>query len=134
MSCLSTLDYLSPKITFFQKGYRTHVSTLGGLLSIMFVIICIIISFLLSMDFIFKKNPTSYYYKKFEKECGLFSLNSQGLFHFFRFSNNYLTYSEIDTKYIRFIGIRNESIYLENRTVLNNGEIEIGFMINVKKE
>ena len=133
MSCFSTIDFLSPKITFFQKGYRTHVSTLGGLLSIMSVIICIIISFLLSMDFIFKKNPTSYYYKKFEKECGLFTLNSQGLFHFFRFSNNYLTYPEIDTKYIRFIGIRNQSIYLENRTVLNNGEIEYWIYDKCKK-
>ena len=46
------------------------------------------------------------------------------MFHFFRFSNNYLTYPIINTKYIRFIAIKNIDIYLNDRTILNKGEIE----------
>jgi hypothetical protein len=100
------------------------MSKFGGALTILALLISIQISFLLSRDFLYKKNPTSSYYKKYEKEAGYFSLNSEGMFHFFRFSNNYVTYPIINTKYVRFIGIRNISLYLNDREILNEGEIE----------
>ena len=124
MNLLKKIDILSPKITFFQNGKKAHVSNLGGFLTVIALLLCIAISFLLSRDFLYKKNPTSYFYKKYEKEAGFFSFNSEGMFHFFRFSNNYVTYPQINTKYVRFIGIRNITLYLNNRTILNEGEIE----------
>ena len=124
MNLLKKIDILSPKITFFQNGKKAHVSNLGGFLTVIALLLCIAISFLLSRDFLYKKNPTSYFYKKYEKEAGYFSLNSEGMFHFFRFSNNYVTYPIINTKYVRFIGIRNISLYLNDREILNEGEIE----------
>ena len=124
MNYLKKIDALSPKITFYQNGNQAHISDIGGFLTIIAALLCITICFLFFTDFIYKKNPTSYFYKKYEKEAGFFSLNSEGMFHFFRFSNNYVTHPKINTKYVRFIGIRNISLYLSNRSILNEGEIE----------
>ncbi len=124
MNSLKKIDILSPKITFYQNGYQSHISNFGGFLTISTLLFCFAVCFMLSIDFLKKKNPTSYFYKKYEKEAGFFSFNSEGMFHFFRFSNNYVTYPKINTKYVRFIGIRNISLYLNNRTILNDGEIE----------
>ena len=124
MNLLKKIDILSPKITFYQNGNQAHKSNFGGFLTILSILISIQISMLLSFDFLYKKNPTSSYYKKYEKDAGFFSMNSQGMFHFFRFSKNYVTYPQINTKYVRFIGIRNITLYLNNRTILNEGEIE----------
>ena len=124
MNSLKKIDILSPKITFYQNGYQAHISNFGGFLTIIALLLCFGVCFMLSMDFLSKKNPTSNFYKKYEKEAGFFSFNSEGMFHFFRFSNNYVTYPKINTKYVRFIGIRNISLYLNNRTILNDGEIE----------
>ena len=124
MNSLKKIDILSPKITFYQNGYQAHISRFGGFLTIISLLLCFAVCFMLSIDFLYKKNPTSYFYKKYEKEAGFFSFNSEGMFHFFRFSNNYVTYPKINTKYVRFIGIRNISLYLNNRTILNDGEIE----------
>ena len=124
MKLLKKIDILSPKITFFQNGNQAHISSCGGFLTLIALLLCIVISILLSVDFLYKKNPTSNYYKKYEKEAGFFSFNSEGMFHFFRFSNNYVTHPIINTKYVRFIGIRNITLYLNDRTILNKGEIE----------
>ena len=124
MKYLLKIDILSPNITLYQNEYRAHTSGFGGFLTIISLLSCVVISFLLSIDFIFKKNPSSSYYKKFEKEAGTFYFNSVGMFHFFRFSNNYVTHPKINTKYVRFIGIRNITLYLSDRSILNKGEIE----------
>lgn len=132
MNSLKKIDILSPKITFYQNGYQAHISNFGGFLTISTLLFCFAVCFMLSIDFLKKRNPTSYFYKKYEKEAGFFSFNSEGMFHFFRFSNNYVTYPKINTKYVRFIGIRNISLYLNNRTFFLMGKLNIGFMIFVK--
>ena len=96
MKYLLKIDILSPNITLYQNEYRAHTSGFGGFLTIISLLSCVVISFLLSIDFIFKKNPSSSYYKKFEKEAGTFYFNSVGMFHFFRFSNNYVTHPKIN--------------------------------------
>ena len=38
---LSSIDFLSPKITLFYNGHNSHISHMGGLLSLVFVVILI---------------------------------------------------------------------------------------------
>ena len=121
---LTKIDILSPRITFYQNGKLSHSSSLSGILTLISLMLCLVVGIILSNDIIYKKNPTSHYFKKYEKDLDLFSFNSSGIFHFFRFSKNYETYPIINTSLIKFIGIRNISLYLSNRTILNEGKIE----------
>ncbi len=124
MEFLLNIDILSPKITFYQNGKLSHSSIFSGILTLISFLLCFIVGMLLSDDVIHRKNPTSHFFKKFEKDLDSYYLNSSGIFHFFRFSSNYITYPIINSSLIRIIGIRNYSLYINNRSVINEGNIE----------
>ena len=124
MDFLSKFDILSPKITLYQNGKLTHFSLLSGILTLLSLFFCLVVGMLLADDIIRRKNPTSHFFKRFEKDLDLYSLNSSGIFHFFRFSTNYITYPIINNSLIRIIGLRNYSLYINNRSVINEGNIE----------
>ena len=124
MECLSKIDILSPKITFYQNGKLSHSSAISGVLTLISLFFCFIVGMLLSEDIIHRKNPKSHYFKKYEKDLDSYSFDSTGIFHFFRFSNNYITYPIINNSLIRIIGIRNYSLYINNRNIIDEGNIE----------
>ena len=82
MDFLSKFDILSPKITLYQNGKLTHFSLLSGILTLLSLFFCLVVGMLLADDIIRRKNPTSHFFKRFEKDLDLYSLNSSGIFHF----------------------------------------------------
>ena len=84
------LDFISPKITLFYKGFLKHSSLVSVFLTITSGITIGILSIIFSLDFFLKKNPTTLFYKRFIYNAGIFPLNSSSLLHFISFGiNNY---------------------------------------------
>ena len=105
---LRNLDYLSPSITFYYKGFLSHSSMISGILSILSIILIIIISVYFSLDLIEKLNPKSYYYNRFTNDSGIIPINSSGLFHFISLSyddKNKIN-SGVDFRSFRIIGFQ----------------------------
>ena len=65
-------DLISPKITLYFKGEKIHSSIFSGILTI--IAYLTVFGFILYyiIRFIKKKNPTIYYYNKYEDEVGTF--------------------------------------------------------------
>ena len=99
---LSNIDFLSPSITLYYFGKRSHTSKIGGCLILLLAsIICLYALYIVYTTFGHKK-VTALFYKKFEWEAGYYSLNSSSFFNFFQiYSNeNGGYFGEYNSKYI----------------------------------
>ena len=79
---LSAIDFIAPRITLYHNSLLNHSSHSSIILSIVTIIVIIVFSIIFSLDFVFHKNPTSFYYKKYVDDAGIFPLNSSSLFHY----------------------------------------------------
>ena len=97
-------DFLSPEICLFYNGQERHSSIFSGILSLFLFIFVLFLIIFLSIDFIYKKNPTAYYYNKYVNDLGVFHLNSSGIFHFIFFIHKNSNLNVIDNRAISIIG------------------------------
>ena len=82
------MDFLSPRITFYYKGFLSHPSIISGILSLFSFILIIIVTIYYSLELFQKEHPTAFYFKSFEEDSGIFPVNSSSLFHFISLSHN----------------------------------------------
>ena len=116
------LDYLSPSVTFYHKGFLSHSSILSGILSIISFILIIAVSIYFSLDIIERQNPTAFYFNRFVEDADIFPLNSSSLFHFISLSlnNEIVGDSGVDFRSFRIIGLDTYyQTYSKNKS-LNN--------------
>lgn len=107
------LDIISPLITFHYKGLLKHSSIYSVIISMLFIIAVLIFSILFSLDFFLKRNPTTFFYRKFIYDAGFYPFNSSGIFHFLTFGVN-----NFDPRAYSIIGVN-----LKHETLLaNNNE------------
>ena len=101
------LDFLSPRVTFYYKGYLSHSSILSGILSLFTFILIISIAIYFSLELFKKEHPTAFYFKSFEEDAGIFPLNSSSLFHFISLSRNKRQFIDegVDFQSFRIIGL-----------------------------
>ena len=76
------IDFLSPKITLYQQGILSHSSIISGILSLLTVISVISMSIIYLIDFLGKKNPTSYFYQRFVQDAGEYQINNSSFLHY----------------------------------------------------
>ena len=108
---MENIDFLSPSITLFYLGKKTHTSKIGGLLiMIMGILMFVYISHILIEEFSFGK-VNSIFYKKYENEAGYYSFNTSSLFNFIQISKK-----GISDKYNH----KNIRIYSYSMPLLNN--------------
>ena len=89
---MENIDFLSPPITLFYFGKRTHTSKIGGLLvMLMTAIIFTYISYILIVEFSYEK-VSSVFYKKYENEAGYYSFNTSCLFTFLQIAKKGIPY------------------------------------------
>ena len=71
------LDFFGTKYSFYSNGKPKLYTILGGILSIISIIVCLLVFFFITLDDIFRKNPTvttssipseGYHKIKFDKE------------------------------------------------------------------
>ena len=116
------LDYLSPHITFYYKGYLSHSSIISGILSIVAIVFVIILIVYFSLDIIQRNNPNTFYFNTFVEDSGIYELNRSSLFHFINFIENSkgnFVYKKFDFSLFNIIGMQ---VYVDN------------FINNIQKE
>ena len=116
---LAYFDFLSPRITLYQRGRIRHSSYFSGMLTLISYLICVLSSIYFSLDVIKHKKPQAYFYKSFFNETGIFTLDTKGLFHFIQFMNSELKMFPYNSRYIRIKGVR-DVFYYSNPTVIEN--------------
>ena len=77
------LDYISPNITFYYKGYLSHNSIGSGKISIISILCIINLAVYFSLEIFLKQEPKSSYYNSFIEDSGSYKINTSSLFHFF---------------------------------------------------
>ena len=102
---IKKFDYITPLITLYYNGEDRHSSLFSGLISIIFSIIVIIICGYISIDFLFKKNPNAFYYKKQLKDIQSFELNYNDFFHYFIFLDADTMDNIFDKQIFSIIGV-----------------------------
>ena len=55
------LDYLSPRITLYHKGFLSHNSIFSGIISIILIITMIFLAIYFSLELILKEEPNGNY-------------------------------------------------------------------------
>ena len=102
------LDFLSPPITFYHKGYLSHPSILSGILSIISMALILILAVYYSLEIIQRKNPKIFSYTTFVEDAGIFSMNSSHLFHFISMSSIFsnFTVDGFNFTYFRIVGLQ----------------------------
>ena len=117
---LKYLDFLSPPITFYHKGYLSHPSITSGIISIFSFIIIIIFAVYFSLDIIKRRNPTTFYYNRYIEDAGIYGINSSYLFHFISLGLKPSNYTDdgLDFTSFRVIGLDTYvPPYLESRNL-----------------
>ena len=103
-------DNISPFITLYFKGKYIHPSVFSGILTIISYAIIFSFGVYYAIRFIYKMNPTIYFYNRHVEEAGNFPLNSSSLFHFIRLGNTINNQNEfIDFESVSIFGLE-ESI------------------------
>ena len=75
-------DYLSPRVTFYYKGFLSHSSIFSGILSIIAITFILILIVYFSLDLFQRNDPNTFYFNSFIEDAGLYKINKSSLFHF----------------------------------------------------
>ena len=118
------VDLLSPKITLFYKYKKRHSSPIGGFLTSLMVIICILFILKFLIGLFMHTSPTVIFYRKYERDLSKYSFDSSSINHLIWLNNNYNDSFKpiINTKAIRVILLADENNYEANTTNLKNYE------------
>ena len=107
------IDYLSPRITFYYRGFQSHSSVFSGLLSIVSITFIIILIVYFSLDLIQKDSPNTFYFNSFTNDAGNFKINTSSFFHFVNIVENIRGETNIEFDFTKFNIIGTES-YVDN--------------------
>ena len=114
---LKKIDFLSPQITLYHKGFLSHSSMTSGTISIISLVIIIIFGVYYSMDLIKRENPKIFFFNRFVEDAGLITLNSSSLFHYISLYNNEIV-MDFDFYSLRLIGFEKYyPLYFEDRNI-----------------
>ena len=80
----SDFDVVSDHNYIFFQGKTKHSSVFGAILSILSYIVICFFAVYFSLDVVYKKNPTSYFYKKFIPDAGAYYFSNESMFHYFQ--------------------------------------------------
>ena len=76
------IDFISPRITLYFHGYRSHSSIFSGVLTTIIYFLYIILFSYFSLEIVAHQNVSSYFYNKMINDVGHYSLYNSGIFHY----------------------------------------------------
>ena len=71
---IKQLDYFSPSITFYHKGYLSHKSIFSGILSFITIVFILILSGYYSFEIINRKVAYTFFFNSFDEDIEPFQL------------------------------------------------------------
>ena len=115
---LSSIDLLSPKITLYYNGHNSHISHIGGLLSVLFLILIGVLTFKFLYDIFEPQMNSSFIYEQYNNDIRYKqALDYSGINHFIQMysHSNRGWFGEYDNKNVLIYGIKesNKNIYIE---------------------
>ena len=119
---INQIDYLSPKISLFYNGKKSHSSKIGGIMTIIMVFLSGIYVFYLFYNIAGHKVSNFMFYKNYLNDAGHYFFNDTGgIFHYFQVYD-YLNqrYGPFNTKFIRIYMSRINYRNYEKDTLLKN--------------
>ena len=117
---LKEIDFLSPPVTFYHKGSLSHSSVVSGLLSIFAFIIILTFGIFYSLDLVYHKNPTAFFFNRFIEDAGYYPVNASSFFHFIsiKLDDTFNIPEGMDFGTFRIVGIEKYfTDYLKNRNL-----------------
>ena len=78
---LKKFDFLSPNITLYNFNQKRHSSYIGGLLSIIMIVLCIYIIVHYSLMKVYPNGSSLYIFKNYDKKINL-TFDKSGIFHY----------------------------------------------------
>jgi len=123
---ISSLDFISPKITLKYNGRNSHVSKIGGLLSLCLSIIICIFGFYCFWSLFEPRFYSSFLYEENINDYKLFQkINYSGINHFLQIYSHSDRLGEIDNKNIIIYALKeNDNLYRKNNINLELQNIE----------
>ena len=121
---LSSIDFLSPKITLYYNGKNSHISYFGGILSLIFILILIIFIFNFLYKIIEPQINSSFIYEQNLSDCKYNqTFDYSGINHFIQIysQSNNGWFGDFDNKSIMIYSIKETSNNIYN----NDGQIKI---------
>ena len=116
---LSFLDFLSSKITLYYNGHDTHRSHVGGLLSLIYLILLALLLFNFFIEIFYPKSNSLLIYEENIKESKYKqNLDYSGLNHFFQIYSHSDDgwFGDFDSKNIIIYGIKetDKNVYIDD--------------------
>ena len=129
---IKNFDLISTPITLHFKGDSKHSSIFSGILTIISYIMKISFAIYYTIGFIYKSNPTIYFYTRYVGDAGNFPLNSSSLFHFIRLGNTSNNQNEdIDFQSISIYGFDfSVDLYMSDNNISNHNHWIYGPCVN----
>ena len=121
---LKSIDYISPKLTLYYYGSRRHSSYLGGILTIIMVILSSSYVFYLVYNIIYHKMTNFMLYRTYIVDVEKFIFNdTTGIYHYFQlYDTNKKAFGVYNSKYIRIFMSRLYRNYQNNQEDLYESE------------
>lgn len=79
---IKKLDYLSPKITLYYSNSLSHKSVFSGILTLLHYCILLGTSIYYVVTVFRRKNQTSFYFRTYVEDPGIFEINQTSFFHY----------------------------------------------------
>ena len=100
---IKQIDFLSPKISLFYKGKKSHSSNVGAVMTILMVLLSGLYIFYLLYNILHHNISNFMFYKNYLDDAGHYIFNDTGgIFHYFQIYNyQKQEFSQFNTKYIR---------------------------------
>ena len=109
---IKKIDLISPPITLYFNGRKSHVSIYSGILSIIYCLIVLGFMILYIIYFIRKNSPKAYFFTRHIEDAGAFPLNSTQMFNFIQLTDPDDNYkAPMDFEAFRIIGF--EDVYAD---------------------
>ena len=103
---LRKLDFLSPPITLYYKGDKSHSSIFSGILTIIVYSICLTFAIYYAIQFVNKANPQVCYYNRYVEDAGVFPVNSSSMFNFIQILDTVKNVPEVvDFDLLNIVGL-----------------------------
>ena len=127
------IDLLSPPITLYYKGDEAHSSIVSGIITLVTYLIIFISGIYYTLEFIYKKNPTAYFFNIYVEDAGNYPVNASSMFHFIQMmgtgANNTHKYTDFNSITIYGIELSIDD-YMENNDPMLNDHWIYGYCNN----